>query len=322
MRAKGYERFSRRVFHDRFERGKLHLGWIRKFQWNVYGSEPPALAGGMTRGPRTRIDYAPAQSETPDVRTNAGSAVAPTNSKDPADQTRAGRDNAIPMPDADFKKWLKRASPNMCWSWPHLNYLYAKLAEVTSGKTKRLMIFMPPRHGKSELVTVRYAAWRIRRDSALNVIIGSYNQHLANRFSRKVRITWEDSLNADTPQDDGEKGRKGDVETAATTGSAGFGGNAGAASPKKSSPSLPFSPSPALPTSRARLNTVSEWETGLAVGFAPLVSGPASQATAASSSSSTTRSNLGARLRARPIATASGSGSTTISTRVSNPVPR
>jgi predicted phage terminase large subunit-like protein len=49
------------------------------------------------------------------------------------------------------------------------------------------MIFMPPRHGKSETVTVHYAAWRLERDPMLNIIIGSYNQKLANRFSRKVR---------------------------------------------------------------------------------------------------------------------------------------
>lgn len=61
------------------------------------------------------------------------------------------------------------------------------LDQVTSGECKRLMIFLPPRHGKSETVTVHYAAWRLERDPMLNVIIGSYNQKLANRFSRKVR---------------------------------------------------------------------------------------------------------------------------------------
>lgn len=46
---------------------------------------------------------------------------------------------------------------------------------------------MPPRHSKSETVTVRYIAWRMIRDPKMNVILGSYNQRLANRFSRKVR---------------------------------------------------------------------------------------------------------------------------------------
>ena len=47
------------------------------------------------------------------------------------------------------------------------------------------MIFMPPRHGKSETVTIRYTAWRLEKDPTLNVILGSYNQKLANKFSRE-----------------------------------------------------------------------------------------------------------------------------------------
>lgn len=49
------------------------------------------------------------------------------------------------------------------------------------------MLFMPPRHGKSEMVTVRYSAWMIEQDPSQRIIIGAYNQTLANKFSRKVR---------------------------------------------------------------------------------------------------------------------------------------
>ena len=49
------------------------------------------------------------------------------------------------------------------------------------------MLFMPPRHGKSEMVTVRYAAWALEQDQSRRVIIGAYSQTLANKFSRKVR---------------------------------------------------------------------------------------------------------------------------------------
>jgi hypothetical protein len=49
------------------------------------------------------------------------------------------------------------------------------------------MIFMPPRHGKSELVTVRYAGWRLWNDPKMKVIVSSYNQKLADQFSRSIR---------------------------------------------------------------------------------------------------------------------------------------
>src|SRR5688572_12262760 len=87
----------------------------------------------------------------------------------------------------DFRDWIKTKPLNWIWDWRHQLYLYNKLEMVTTGETKRLMIFMPPRHSKSETVTVRYTAWRMVRDPASNIILGCYNQRLANRFSRKIR---------------------------------------------------------------------------------------------------------------------------------------
>lgn len=49
------------------------------------------------------------------------------------------------------------------------------------------MLFLPPRHGKSEMVTVRYPVWRMEQDPSLRVVVGAYSQTLANRFSRKSR---------------------------------------------------------------------------------------------------------------------------------------
>lgn len=56
------------------------------------------------------------------------------------------------------------------------------------------MLFVPPRHGKSEMVTVRYPVWRLERDPGLRVIVGAYNQLLANKFSRKSRRIAETRL--------------------------------------------------------------------------------------------------------------------------------
>ena len=86
-----------------------------------------------------------------------------------------------------FEEWLPQVTPQWTWDWPHQKYLYEALQRVTDGTCKRLMIFMPPRHSKSETVTVRYAAYRIESEPKTNVILGSYNQKLANRFSRKVK---------------------------------------------------------------------------------------------------------------------------------------
>ena len=55
----------------------------------------------------------------------------------------------------DFPEWLPAAEPQWTWDWRHQIYIYEKLAAVTRGDSKRLMIFLPPRHSKSETVTVR-----------------------------------------------------------------------------------------------------------------------------------------------------------------------
>lgn len=78
-------------------------------------------------------------------------------------------------------------TPQFNWRWPHLRAVQKQLELVTKGEINKLMVFMPPRHGKSEMTTVRYPVWRLQRDPSLRVIIGAYNQTLANKFSRKAR---------------------------------------------------------------------------------------------------------------------------------------
>lgn len=49
------------------------------------------------------------------------------------------------------------------------------------------MIFMPPRHGKSELASRRFPAWFLGRNPGRSVIAASYNSELASDFGRDVR---------------------------------------------------------------------------------------------------------------------------------------
>jgi predicted phage terminase large subunit-like protein len=51
----------------------------------------------------------------------------------------------------------------------------------------RLMVFMPPRHGKSEMVSVRFPAWFLGRNPDKNVILVSCTANLAVSFSRRAR---------------------------------------------------------------------------------------------------------------------------------------
>lgn len=62
-----------------------------------------------------------------------------------------------------------------------------KLEAVERGDLLRLMIFMPPRHGKSELASRRFPAWYLGRNPKNQVIAASYNSDLASDFGRDVR---------------------------------------------------------------------------------------------------------------------------------------
>jgi hypothetical protein len=84
-------------------------------------------------------------------------------------------------------QWLEEVTPAFNWRFRHLEHIAASLAAFANGDCRRLILNVPPRHGKSEMVTVRFVAWLLERDPAANVIVGAYSQFLANKFSRKIR---------------------------------------------------------------------------------------------------------------------------------------
>jgi predicted phage terminase large subunit-like protein len=69
----------------------------------------------------------------------------------------------------------------------HHRRICEKLEAVERGEIDRLMIFMPPRHGKSELASKRFPAWCLGRKPTRQIIAASYNSDLANDFGRNVR---------------------------------------------------------------------------------------------------------------------------------------
>lgn len=69
----------------------------------------------------------------------------------------------------------------------HHRLIARKLEAVERGDIKRLMIFMPPRHGKSMLASEFFPAWYLGRNPDKYVIAASYAQELSDDFGRKVR---------------------------------------------------------------------------------------------------------------------------------------
>jgi predicted phage terminase large subunit-like protein len=70
---------------------------------------------------------------------------------------------------------------------PHHALIASKLEAVMMGEIKRLVICMPPRHGKSELASRRFPAFYMGRHGDKQIIAASYNSDLSSDFGREVR---------------------------------------------------------------------------------------------------------------------------------------
>ena len=64
----------------------------------------------------------------------------------------------------DLLTFTQHTKPNYLANWHHKT-LAEKLDRMAAGDCRRLMVFMPPQHGKSELVSRRFPAYiRGRKD--------------------------------------------------------------------------------------------------------------------------------------------------------------
>lgn len=74
---------------------------------------------------------------------------------------------------------------------PHLAYLSERLteavADVERGISRKLLVAMPPRHGKTEMISVYLPLWLLRRNHKLKVGIISHSPNLAAVWGRRIR---------------------------------------------------------------------------------------------------------------------------------------
>jgi predicted phage terminase large subunit-like protein len=78
----------------------------------------------------------------------------------------------------------------------HLELIVAKLEAVERGELLRLILCLPPRHGKSLTASIHFPAWYLGRHPDRYVITASYGQELADDFGRRVRNALTSPLNA------------------------------------------------------------------------------------------------------------------------------
>lgn len=69
----------------------------------------------------------------------------------------------------------------------HFKALSHALEKVASGETRRLLIAIPPRHGKSLFASVAFPAWILGRDPTRKIVCASYGDQLSRDFSSRFR---------------------------------------------------------------------------------------------------------------------------------------
>lgn len=72
---------------------------------------------------------------------------------------------------------------------PHIEVLGQHLEAVENGDIRRLIVTMPPRHGKSHTASGLFPSWCLGRDPTRRFILLSYAEMLANSYSVQNRDT-------------------------------------------------------------------------------------------------------------------------------------
>ena len=101
----------------------------------------------------------------------------------------------IKEPDEFAVEWARRKYVRYCeyvhhGAWKagrHHQLICDALDKVTRGEITRLMIWMPPQHGKSMCVTETFPSYFLGKNPDKRVIEASYNDTFANKFGRKNR---------------------------------------------------------------------------------------------------------------------------------------
>lgn len=92
--------------------------------------------------------------------------------------------------NGSFAEYCIAIDPDYSLEWFHqeiANKLESAYRRMLKGESVRLMIFMPPRHGKSNMATQKFPSWLLGKDPKLPVMVSSYSDELATDFGQNTR---------------------------------------------------------------------------------------------------------------------------------------
>jgi phage terminase large subunit-like protein len=93
----------------------------------------------------------------------------------------------------NFRDFVPYVMPTYQMHWFH-EVICDKLEQFNRGEIKKLMLFVPPQHGKSQLSTRMFPAYLLGKDPKRKIVVASYNATLASRFNRDIQRVIDNSL--------------------------------------------------------------------------------------------------------------------------------
>lgn len=132
-----------------------------------------------------------------------------------------------------FPIFLNYTQPTYERQWFH-TLIAKKCQQLFDGTlgTNKLMLFVPPQHGKSEIVSRKFPAWVLGRNPKTKIVGSSYSADLAQQFSRSIQRTIDSNeysevfpntyLNSSNVVTDAKRGWLRNVDLFETVGHGGF----------------------------------------------------------------------------------------------------
>ena len=104
-------------------------------------------------------------------------------------ESRKNRRESVPDSPASFAAHFQLAADGGK-QWlpaPHLKLISDWLSDAEKGLKRFLLVSMPPRHGKSELISFLTPLWLLSRDPTRKIILASYEAEFAQSWGRRCR---------------------------------------------------------------------------------------------------------------------------------------
>ena len=88
-----------------------------------------------------------------------------------------------------FEAFIRKAWPwisggdDIIYNW-HVDAIAYELEQIDAGANLRLITNLPPRNGKSKIISVIWVAWMLGRDPSRNFVCVSYSNELSSKLAR------------------------------------------------------------------------------------------------------------------------------------------